>query len=79
MHDVIYAKPDKVSSFHQQINETFSSHSYFGTVKSKVIFSLFETMRLSISIMLVFRSALKLVNYFLWPLFRSALVSNFNP
>ena len=53
MRDVIYAKPDKVSPFNQQINETFSSNSYFGTAKSKVIFSLFETMRLSISIMLV--------------------------
>ena len=51
MLDVIYAKLDIVYSINQQLNETFSRKSYFfETVKSKVIISLFETVRLSVSI-----------------------------
>ena len=51
MRDVIYVKLDIVYSINQQLNETISRKSYFfETVKSKVIISLFETVRLSVSI-----------------------------
>ena len=47
MRDVIYVKLDIVYSFNQQLYETISQKS---SVKSKVIISLFETVRLSVSI-----------------------------
>ena len=51
MRDVIYVKLDIVYPINQQLNETISRKSYFlKTVKSKVIISLFETVRLSVSI-----------------------------
>ena len=51
MRGVIYVKLDIVYSINHQLNETISQKSYFfETVKSKVIISLFETMRLSVSI-----------------------------
>ena len=51
MLDVIYVKLDTVYSSQHQLNETISRKSYFfETVKSKVIISLFETVRLSVSI-----------------------------
>ena len=51
MRDVIYAKLDIVYSINHQLNETIARKSYFfETVKSKVIISLFETVRLSVSI-----------------------------
>ena len=51
MCDVIYVKLEIVYSINHQLNETFSRKSYyFETVKSKVIISLFETVRLSVSI-----------------------------
>ena len=51
MRDVIYVKMDIVYSINQKLNETFSRKSYFfETVKSEVIISLFETVRLSVSI-----------------------------
>ena len=51
MRDVIYVKLDIVYSVNHQLNETISRKSYFfETVKSKVIISLFETVRLSDSI-----------------------------
>ena len=51
MRDVIYVKLDIVYLINQQLNETFSRKSdFFETVKSKVIISLFETVRLSVSI-----------------------------
>ena len=51
MPDVIYVKFHIVFSINQQLNETISRKSYFfETVKSKVIISLFETVRLSVSI-----------------------------
>ena len=51
MRDVIYVKLDIVYSINHQLNETNSRKSYlFETVKSKVIISLFETVRLSVSI-----------------------------
>ena len=51
MRDVIYVKLDIVNSINYQLNETISRKSYFfETVKSKVIISLFETVRLSVSI-----------------------------
>ena len=51
MHDVIYVKLDIVYSINEQLNETISRKSYyFETVKSKVVISLFETVRLSVSI-----------------------------
>ena len=54
MRDVIYVKLDIVYSINHQLNETISRKSYFQkifeTVKSKVIISLFKTVRLSISI-----------------------------
>ena len=51
MRDVIYVKLDIVYSINHQLNETISQKSYFfETVKSKVIISLFETVRLSVSI-----------------------------
>ena len=51
MRDVIYVELDIVYSITQQLNETISRKSYFfQTVKSKVIISLFETVRLSVSI-----------------------------
>ena len=51
MRDVIYVKLDIVYSINHQLNETISRKSYFfETVKSKVIISLFETVRLSVSI-----------------------------
>ena len=51
MPDVIYVKLDIVYSINHQINETKLRRSYFfETVKSKVIISLFETVRLSVSI-----------------------------
>ena len=49
--DVIYVKLDIVYSINHQLNETISRKSYFfETVKSKVIISLFETVRLSVLI-----------------------------
>ena len=52
MRDVIYVKLDMVYSINQKLNETISRKSYFyETVKSKVIISLFETVRLSVSIL----------------------------
>ena len=51
MRVVIYVKLDIVYSSNKQLNETISQKSYFfETVKSKVIISLFETVRLSVSI-----------------------------
>ena len=51
MRDVIYVKLDIVYSINHLLNETISRKSYFfETVKSKVIISLFETVRLSVSI-----------------------------
>ena len=51
MRDVIYVKLDIVYPINQQLNETMSRKFYcFETVKSKVIISLFETVRLSVSI-----------------------------
>ena len=51
MPDVIYVKLDIVYSINHQLNETISRKSYFfETVKSKVIISLFKTVRLSVSI-----------------------------
>ena len=51
MRDVIYVKLDIVYSINQQLNETISRKSYFfEPVKSKVIISLFETVRLSVLI-----------------------------
>ena len=50
MRDIIYVKLDIVYSFNHQLNETISRKSFFETVKSKVIISLFETVRLSVSI-----------------------------
>ena len=51
MRDVIYVKLDIVYLINQQLNETISRKSdFFETVKSKVIISLFETVRLSVSI-----------------------------
>ena len=49
MRDVIDVKLDIVYPINQQLNETISRKS-FETVKSKVIISLFETVRLSVSI-----------------------------
>ena len=47
MREVIYVKLDIVYSVNHQQNETISRKSYFfETVKSKVIISLFETVRL---------------------------------
>ena len=49
MRDVIYV--DIVYPINQQLNETISQKSYFfETVKSKVVISLFETVRLPVSI-----------------------------
>ena len=51
MPDVIYVKMDIVYSINQQVNETISQKIlFFETVKSKVIISLFETVKLSVSI-----------------------------
>ena len=51
MRDVIYVELDIVYSINQQLNETISRKSnFFQTVISKVIISLFETVRLSVSI-----------------------------
>ena len=51
MRDVLYVKLDIVYQINQQLNKTISRKSYFfETVKSKVIISLFETVRLSVSI-----------------------------
>ena len=52
MRDVIYVKLDIVYLINHQLNETISRKSFFffETVKSKVIISLFETVRLSVSI-----------------------------
>ena len=50
MRDVIYIKLDIAYLINQQLNKTISRKSYFfETVKSKVIISLFETVR-SVSI-----------------------------
>ena len=52
MRDVIYVKLDIVYSINHHLNEIISRKSYFfETVKSKVIISLFETVRLSVSIL----------------------------
>ena len=51
MRDIIYVQLDIVYSINHQLNETCSRIFYFfETVKSKVIISLFETVRLSVSI-----------------------------
>ena len=52
MRDVIYVKLDIVYPINQQLNETIlrKFFFFFETVKSKVIISLFETVRLSVSI-----------------------------
>ena len=51
MRDVIYVQLDIVYLINQLLIETISRKSYsFETVKSKVIISLFETVRLSVSI-----------------------------
>ena len=51
MREVICVKLDIVYSINHQLNDTISRKSYFfETVKSKVIISLFETVRLSVSI-----------------------------
>ena len=51
MRDVIYVKLDIVYSINHQLNETISRKScFFENVKSKAITSLFETVRLSVSI-----------------------------
>ena len=54
MRDIIYVKLDIVYSVNHQLNETmyFKKILFFETVKSKVIISLFETVRLSLSISL---------------------------
>ena len=51
MRDVIYVKLEIVYSINQQLNETISQKIlFFETVKLKVIISLFETVRLPVSI-----------------------------
>ena len=50
MRDVINVKLDIVYLINHQLNETISRKPFFETVKSKVIISLFETVRLSVSI-----------------------------
>ena len=51
MRDVIYVKLDIVYSVNHQFNGTISRKYYFfETVKSKVIISLFERVKLSVSI-----------------------------
>ena len=51
MRDVIYVKLDIVYSINHQLNGTILMKIlFFETVKSKVIISLFETVRLSVSI-----------------------------
>ena len=51
MRGVIYVKLDIVYSINHQLNETISRNFlFFETVKSKVIISLFKTVRLSVSI-----------------------------
>ena len=51
MGDVFYVRLDIVYSINHQLNETISRKSLsYETVKSKVIISLFETVRLSVSI-----------------------------
>ena len=50
MRDVIYVKLDIVYSINHLLNETIHENAIFQTVKSKVIISLFETVRLSLSI-----------------------------
>ena len=51
MCNVINVNLDIVYSIKHQLNETISRKSYFfETVKSKVIISMFETVRLSVSI-----------------------------
>ena len=51
MRDVICVKLDIVYSIDQQLNETISRKIlFFEKVKSKVIISLFESVRLSVSI-----------------------------
>ena len=48
MRDVIYVKSDKIKPIYQQINWIFTI-LIFGIMKSLVIISLFETVRLSVS------------------------------
>ena len=52
MNDVINVRLDKVYLINQQLNEIISDTKtlLFETVKSKEIISLFETVRLSVSI-----------------------------
>ena len=51
MRDIIYVKLDIVYSINHQLNEIISRKScFFETVKSKEIISLFETVRLSVSV-----------------------------
>ena len=50
MCDVIYVKLDKVYPVNQELNEIISQKCFFEIVKSKVIISLFETVRLSVLI-----------------------------
>ena len=50
MRGVVYAKQDKVHSIKQQTNEIFHENPFFETAKSEVIISLFETLKLLVSI-----------------------------
>ena len=52
MRGVVYAKQDKVHSIKQQTNEihVFHENPFFETAKSEVIISLFETLKLLVSI-----------------------------
>ena len=51
MRDVIYVKLDIVYSINHQLNGTISRKTlFFETVESKVIISLFETVKLLVSI-----------------------------
>ena len=51
MRDIIYVKLDIIYLIHHQLNETILRKSFFfETMKLKVIISLFETVRLSVSL-----------------------------
>ena len=50
MRDVINVKLDIVYSINHQLNTISRKSYFFETVKSKVIISLFETVRISVSI-----------------------------
>ena len=77
MRDVIYVKLDIVYSINHQLNETISRKSYFfETVKSKVIISLFETVRLSVSMSPrnVYNSLKSFKETYIFPKLRMAII-----